>query len=114
MIVFLDTIAPFAFSAAQVIKSERRTYFVAAPPARMLVVVRHGLILHQLAGVYVDANVGTEIGTNGFSLFPGKKQSKLTIYRTEPNHTNYDATTLSAILAKAYHEPHESAVYNVD
>lgn len=110
MIVNIDTIALFAFDTEQFISGERRTYFVAAPPARMILVVRHGLILHELIGHYVDANVGTEIGTTGYSLFPGKKQTKLTIYRTEPNHARYDTTRLSAILANAYHEPPEGIV----
>ena len=102
MIVYLDIATHFAQGNEQIVDQEVRRYYVAPPPKRMLIVCRHDLRLPQLAGCYVDASIGNDIGMVGFALYPDLPQSKMTIYRLIPKHKiKQDVVRLSTLLDQA-------------
>lgn len=85
------------------VNGERRRYYVTtANDSRLaLLVCRGGTELQQLAGQVVDAQIGREVGVQGFVLEPniGREHTKITIYR-QLHGRRHDAQ-LSGILGKA-------------
>lgn len=106
-------------TAEQTIAGERRNYYVACPPWRILVVTRNGLDLRRLnTGAskqvcYVDCLVGWDDGQSGFvrEENKGRRHTKITIstlYTLSPEAAQANARAAgvemiewSALLAKA-------------
>lgn len=115
----METPTDWIKTAEQTIAGERRNYYVACPPWRILVVTRNGLDLRKLNTreikqvCYVDCLVGWDDGQSGFvrEENKGRKHTKITIstlYTLSPDAAQANARAAgvemiewSALLAKS-------------
>jgi hypothetical protein len=60
---------------------DRRSYYVAPAPYRLLVMTCNGLLLGNMRNRTVDATIGVDRADPGFARVVGELQTKISIYR---------------------------------